>query len=122
MPGGAVEALPLAASVEPQAEHSWWNAPAAAYVFPLIGLLMAPIYPTINSVVLSALPRHRHAPMTGLIVVFSALGGTTGSMVTGYTFANFDGQTAFYLSLFPLSLLLLSVGLFHRQSQQRVDS
>jgi hypothetical protein len=56
--------------------------------------------------------------MTGLIVVFSALGGTTGSIVTGYTFANFNGQTAFYLSLLPLSLLLLSVGLLRQQSKQ----
>ncbi|MEI8640389.1 hypothetical protein P4S68_02165 [Pseudoalteromonas sp. Hal099] len=30
--------------------------------------------------------------MTGLIVVFSALGGTTGSMITGYVFEHFSGQ------------------------------
>lgn len=114
--------LPLTRDIEVDADVSLFTAPLAAYLFPLIGLFMAPIYPVINSVMLSALPKIQHAPMTGLIVVFSALGGTTGSMVTGYTFANFDGQTAFYLSLLPLSLLLLSVGLFHRQSQQRVDS
>jgi len=74
-----VLALPLAHGVEPRADMSWWNAPLAAYVFPLIGLFMAPIYPAINSVVLSALPKSRHAAMMGLIVVFSALGGTTGS-------------------------------------------
>lgn len=114
--------LPLTRDIEVDADVSLLTAPLAAYLFPLIGLFMAPIYPVINSVVLSALPKIQHAPMTGLIVVFSALGGTTGSMVTGYTFANFDGQTAFYLSLLPLSLLLLSIGLFHRQSQQRVNS
>ncbi|MBZ9613171.1 hypothetical protein [Rheinheimera maricola] len=100
----------------PNAAVNLFTAPLAAYVFPLIGLFMAPIYPVINSVMLSALPKMQHAPMTGLIVVFSALGGTIGSMVLGYTFASFDGQTAFHLSLLPLSLLLLSVGLFHRQS------
>jgi fucose permease len=110
--------LPLTRDIARNAEVNLFSAPLAAYLFPLIGLFMAPIYPVINSVMLSALPKVQHAPMTGLIVVFSALGGTTGSMVTGYTFASFDGQTAFYLSLFPLSLLLLSVGLFHRQSQQ----
>lgn len=110
--------LPLTRNIELNADVSLFTAPLAAYLFPLIGLFMAPIYPVINSVMLSALPKVQHAPMTGLIVVFSALGGTTGSMVTGYTFANFDGQTAFYLSLLPLSLLLLSVGLFHRQSKQ----
>lgn len=114
--------LPLTRNIALNADVSLFSAPLAAYLFPLIGLFMAPIYPVINSVMLSALPKIQHAPMTGLIVVFSALGGTTGSMVTGYTFASFDGQTAFYLSLLPLSLLLLSVGLFHRQSQQRVNS
>lgn len=110
--------LPLTRNVVHNADVNLFSAPLAAYLFPLIGLFMAPIYPVINSVMLSALPKVQHAPMTGLIVVFSALGGTTGSMVTGYTFANFDGQTAFYLCLLPLSLLVLSVGLFHRQSKQ----
>ncbi|SEH67470.1 Fucose permease [Rheinheimera pacifica] len=112
--------LPLTRDIQHNAGVGLFTAPLAAYLFPLIGLFMAPIYPVINSVILSALPKARHAAMTGLIVVFSALGGTTGSMVTGYTFANFDGQTAFYLCLLPLSLLLLSVGLFHRQSKQVV--
>ncbi|GAA0545637.1 MFS transporter [Rheinheimera aquimaris] len=109
--------LPLTHDIHVDADVSLLSAPLAAYLFPLIGLFMAPVYPVINSVILSALPKAQHAAMTGLIVVFSALGGTTGSMVTGYTFANFNGQTAFYLCLLPLSLLLLSVGLFHRQSK-----
>lgn len=109
--------LPLTNNVQVAADVSLFTAPLAAYLFPLIGLFMAPIYPVINSVILSALPKVQHAPMTGLIVVFSALGGTTGSIVTGYTFANFNGQTAFYLSLLPLSLLLLSVGLLRQQSK-----
>ena len=109
--------LPLTHDIQVAADVSLFSAPLAAYLFPLIGLFMAPVYPVINSVILSALPKTQHAAMTGLIVVFSALGGTTGSMVTGYTFANFNGQTAFYLCLLPLTLLLLSVGLFHRQSK-----
>lgn len=112
-----VLALPLAANVQPRADQSWFNAPAAAYVFPLIGLLMAPIYPTINSVVLSALPKARHAAMTGLIVVFSALGGTTGSFITGQLFAHFDGALAFYLLLVPMALLLCSLVLLDRSTR-----
>ncbi|MGN7831538.1 MFS transporter [Pseudoxanthomonas sp. 22568] len=107
-------ALPLAANVQPRTDASWWDAPVAAYVFPLIGLFMAPIYPTINSVVLSALPKARHAAMTGLIVVFSALGGTTGSFITGQLFAHFDGSRAFYLLLLPMAVLLLSLTLLNR--------
>ena len=99
-----VMALPLAADARPNPSMTWAHAPLAAYVFPLIGLFMAPIYPAINSVVLSSLPKSRHAAMTGLIVVFSALGGTTGSFLTGQLFARLGGGTAFYLSLLPMTL------------------
>jgi len=65
---------------------------------------------------LTALPKTDHAAMTGLLVVFSALGGTTGSFITGQVFARFDGQTAFYLSLLPMAVLLLSLTAFKRLS------
>ncbi|WP_255595249.1 MFS transporter [Lysobacter sp. BMK333-48F3] len=111
-----VVALPLAGDARPNPAMTWAHAPLAAYVFPLIGLFMAPIYPAINSVVLSSLPKSRHAAMTGLIVVFSALGGTTGSFITGQLFARIGGGTAFYLSLLPMALLLLAIALLKRQS------
>lgn len=108
--------LPMAAQVQPPAQEGWQHAPLAAFALPLIGLFMAPIYPAINSVVLSALPKSRHAAMTGLIVVFSALGGSTGSLITGQVFARLGGQTAFYLSLIPMAFLLVAVFLLKRQS------
>ncbi|MFZ5608838.1 MAG: MFS transporter [Pseudomonadota bacterium] len=106
--------LPLTHDVAYDPHVTWLRAPLAAYAFPLIGLFMAPIYPAINSVVLSALPKPRHAAMTGLIVIFSALGGTTGSLITGQVFARFDGQTAFYFSLVPLAGLAVALFYFRR--------
>jgi hypothetical protein len=50
--------------------------------------------------------------MAGLIVVFSALGGTTGSIITGSLFEALGGQTAFYFSLLPLLLLLATLHFF----------
>jgi len=110
--------LPMAARVDPPAHDGWMHAPMVAFVFPLLGLFMSPIYPAINSVVLSALPKARHAAMTGLIVVFSALGGTTGSFITGQVFAHLGGQTAFYLSLVPMAVLLLAILLLKGQSSR----
>jgi fucose permease len=107
--------LPLTRGIEATANIGWFNAPLAAYVFPLIGLFMAPIYPAINSVMLSSLPKYQHSAMTGLIVIFSSLGGTTGSIITGVVFGRFDGQTAFYLSLLPLSIILVALYFFRRQ-------
>jgi FHS family glucose/mannose:H+ symporter-like MFS transporter len=105
-------ALPLTHDVVLDPHISWATAPLATFLFPLIGLFMAPIYPGINSVMLSSLPKDQHSAMTGLLVIFSALGGTTGSFVTGYVFGNFSGQFAFYLTLVPISLLLLTLYLF----------
>lgn len=112
-------ALPLARDIAHDPRIGWSSAPLAAFVFPLIGLFMAPIYPGINSVMLSSLPRHQHAPMTGLLVIFSALGGTTGSMITGYVFGRFNGHFAFYLTLVPIVLMLASLYAFKRQVERR---
>lgn len=106
--------LPLTHHIVATPDLHWANAPLAAFIFPLIGLFMAPIYPGINSVMLSSLPKHQHAAMTGLLVLFSALGGTTGSMITGYVFGALNGQTAFYFSLLPLSVILLTLYFFKR--------
>lgn len=113
--------LPMTQHIQLAESLSLANAPLAAYLFPLIGLFMAPVYPVINSVILNALPKTKHAAMTGLIVVFSALGGTTGSIITGFTFAKFSGQTAFYFTLLPLSLLALSLYLLNQLRQSRVS-
>lgn len=107
-------AIPLAQSTSDEPVTSWANAPLGAFVFPLIGLFIAPIYPAINSVVLSNLPARQHGPMSGLIVIFSALGGTTGSIITGTIFESYGGETAFYFSLVPISLLAISLFFFNR--------
>ncbi|WDE05206.1 MFS transporter [Thalassomonas viridans] len=101
--------LPMTRDVTLADNVTWQNLPLVAWLFPCIGLFMAPIYPAINSVILSALPKKQHAAMTGLIVLFSALGGTTGSLITGQVFAAFDGQTAFYLTLVPIAIILLTL-------------
>ncbi|TDK64418.1 MFS transporter [Sapientia aquatica] len=98
--------LPLTQGIDASEVTGWRNAPIAAFIFPLIGLFMAPIYPVINSLILSALPKYQHSSMTGLIVIFSALGGTTGSLITGFVFSHFSGQAAFYLTLIPLGVML----------------
>jgi FHS family glucose/mannose:H+ symporter-like MFS transporter len=113
-------AMPLAARTAPGAAITGWgDAPLASFIFPLIGLFLAPVYPVINSAILSALPPARHGAMSGLIVIFSALGGTTGSLVTGFVFANWGGQRAFYLSLVPIIALLVALFAFARLLRAR---
>jgi fucose permease len=98
--------------------HSITEVPLVGFAFPLIGLFLAPIYPAINSVILSNLPAHKHGAMSGLIVVFSALGGTTGSIITGHIFGAYGGQTAFYFSLIPITVLIILLIVFKRLQPQ----
>ncbi len=108
-------AIPLAQSVSAVTEiKTLSDVPLVAFIFPLIGLLLAPIYPAINSVILSSLPKQKHAPMAGLIVVFSALGGTFGSMVTGYIFEHYGGEKAFYFSIGPMVILAAALIMLNR--------
>lgn len=100
--------LPLTHNIHINTNTNWFNAPLVVYLFPLMGGLLAPIYPSINSVILASIPKYLHSAMAGLIVVFSAIGGTVGSIITGFVFQEFSGQEAFYLSLIPLSLLIVS--------------
>src|SRR5258708_18997759 len=106
-------AMPLAESSQHEVTR-WGSAPIAAFVFPLIGLFISPIYPAINSVILSALPPRQHGPMSGLIVIFSALGGTTGSIITGHVFQAYGGKTAFYFSLILIGILITFLFFFNR--------
>ena len=105
--------LPLAGNSSIEGLITWTNAPLVVYLMPVIGFFLAPVYPTINSTILSSLPKHMHSSMAGLIVVFSALGGTTGSIITGNVFQKYDGATAFYLSLIPLIGILISIWILY---------
>lgn len=117
-----IVAIPLANNADTSHVTGWLNAPIATFIFPLIGFLLAPIYPAINSVILSALPKKKHGYMSGLIVIFSALGGSTGSLITGYIFQHYDGKTAFYFSLLPISLLILLLIGFYRIQQKSLSN
>lgn len=115
-------AIPLANNTSGEVVTGWSTAPIATFIFPLIGFLIAPIYPAINSVILSSLPKKKHGYMSGLIVIFSALGGTTGSIITGNIFQAYGGQTAFYFSLVPITLLIILLIVFYRVQKKVTHS
>lgn len=112
-------ALPLAGTSEVSGDISWTNAPLVVYLMPLLDFFLAPIYPTINSTILSSQPKYMHSSVSGLIVIFSALGGTTGSIITGHVFEAYDGATAFYFALVPVTLILIAIWIFYRMIQKQ---
>lgn len=120
--GCAVLAVILLLAILPQlkpGDHvvelsSLSDVPMLGFVLPLIGLFIAPIYPLLNSTVLSHLPKSLHSPMSGLIIIFSALGGTLGSRIVGTLFKNIGGVKAFYFLIIPIVLLIISVLMIQR--------
>lgn len=92
--------------------------PLIGYVFPIVGLFIAPIYPLLNSVVLSALPKSLHSPMSGLIIIFSALGGTLGSRLIAILFRNVGAASAFYYTLVPMTVLFLCLIILQRMTRK----
>lgn len=114
--------LPQTQHLQPKQINSLKDVPVIAYVFPLIGFFLAPIYPLINSFVLSATEKVFHSPMASLLVFFSAIGGTLGSRLVGYLFQNIGGQKAFYFSLIPMLALMFCLFFFYRiQAKATVD-
>ena len=106
--------LPQASGLQPKNIESLKDVPVIGYVFPLIGLFLAPIYPLVNSFVLSSTEKIFHSPMASLLVFFSAIGGTLGSRLVGYLFKHIGGDKAFYFSLVPMGILLLCLYFFSR--------
>ena len=96
------------------------DVPFLGFILPLIGLFIAPIYPLLNSTVLSSLPKSLHSPMSGLIIIFSALGGTLGSRIVGELFESIGGANAFYFLLIPMTLLIVFVLLIDRISKKEI--
>ncbi len=106
--------LPQTQELAPKEINSMGDVPIIAYVFPLIGFFLAPIYPMVNSYVLSATEKSFHSPMASLLVFFSAIGGTLGSRLVGYLFKSIGGGKAFYFSLIPMTVLIICLFVFKR--------
>ena len=106
--------LPQTQNIQAKEILSLKDVPVIAYVFPLIGFFLAPIYPLVNSFVLSATEKMFHSPMASLLVFFSAIGGTIGSRLVGYLFKHIGGSNAFYFSLIPMTVLMVCLFFFYR--------
>jgi len=114
--------LPRAVSADIGIVKSLSDIPLIGYAFPIVGLFIAPIYPLLNSVVLSALPKSLHSSMSGLIILFSALGGTLGSRLIGLLFKNVGAESAFTYTLIPMSLLLVAIFILKRLTDKEMET
>lgn len=98
-------------SIDHLSNISW-----VAYIFPTVGLFIAPIYPLMSSAILTSISKPLQGSMSGLIIIFSAIGGVFGSRITAYLFRENDGSVVFYYALVPMFLLLIGFFLLYKKS------
>jgi fucose permease len=110
--------LPKAVGMNPQVITTFSDIPWIAFAFPLVGFFIAPVYPILNSIILSSLPKEKQSIMTGLIIVFSALGGTLGSRIIGYLFKSVGAGNAFYYLLIPMWMIIAGMIVLNKLVQK----
>ena len=112
--------LPLAKNVAPREINSIADLPVVSYLFPLIGLFLAPLYPLVNSTMLTSTDKSHQSALAGLLTFFSAIGGTVGSLLVGNLFDTLGGDKVFYLSLIPFALIFISLFMINRLSSKGI--
>ncbi|MCP3965269.1 MAG: MFS transporter [Lentisphaerae bacterium] len=88
---------------------NWLQLPYVAYLIPLTGMFIGPIYPTLCSTILTSHPKRYQVPISGLIIIFSAIGGTIGARIIGGAFESVGGISAMKIPIIPLVILLFLV-------------
>ncbi|MBT8262990.1 MAG: MFS transporter [Bacteroidia bacterium] len=101
--------LPMANNIPEMEVTTFGNLPLVSFLFPMIGLFLAPLYPLISSTVLSATEKMHHSALAGILTFVSALGGTSGSVIIGNLFDLLGGNKVFYLSLIPMTIILIAL-------------
>ncbi|CAM1358531.1 MFS transporter [Tenacibaculum xiamenense] len=110
--------LPMANNVPNQEVNSIGDLPLVSFLFPMIGLFLAPLYPLLSSTVLSNTDKSQHSALAGILTFFSAIGGTLGSVIIGNLFDLLGGDRVFYLSLIPMCAILVAIIFLNRKVQQ----
>lgn len=99
--------LLLTNEVNSSIQYCCSDIPLSAWIIPLSGLFFAPLYPTLTSTILTSLSSSQQSRMTSILVVFSALGGSTGSLITGAFFEWYGGISAMYYLTVPVLILFM---------------
>ncbi|CAD7815833.1 hypothetical protein CHRY9390_03047 [Chryseobacterium aquaeductus] len=74
------------------------------YLFPVIGLFLSPLYPVINSKMISQIDKQKINTFTSVIVIFSSLGSSVSSILMSLLFNN---QMLTFYSLYILMAVVI---------------
>lgn len=80
------------------------NSRILLFLFPVIGLFLSPLYPVINSKMITLVDKERVNIFTSLVVIFSSLGSSVSSIMMSILFGN---QLLNYYSVYILFAVLM---------------
>ena len=87
---------------------SIFNSPLAAFLLPMLGLFIGPVYPTITSTLLSKIPVYDHSIIMSMLMIVVAIADSSAARLVGSLFEQYGGITAIGVSvLLPLAILLI---------------
>ncbi len=91
---------------EGEGAKSIFEAPFSSFLLPAVGFFIGPMLPTMCSVILTRLPKNKHAIMTSIIIIVGALEVSICSKITGVLFGKIGGIKAFsFVTLIPFAIL-----------------
>lgn len=77
------------------------------FLMPLIGLFLAPLFPLYNGEILNKVPKEKTHLLVSIIMIFSSLGSSVGSLYMGTVFHR--NLSSFYPLFISLPLLIIFV-------------
>lgn len=80
------------------------------FLFPLIGLFLAPLYPVISSKMISNIKKDEINIFTSLMVIFSSLGSSVGSISISFLFQNNWGT--YYAIFISIAVIIVFITSF----------
>ncbi|MFP3595658.1 MFS transporter [Chryseobacterium sp. SIMBA_029] len=90
------------------------NSKVLLFLFPVIGLFLAPLYPVINSKMIAQIHKEKINLFTSLIVIFSSLGSSVSSIIMSLLFGKqLLNYYPLYILLAVIVLLTISLIYFH---------
>ena len=88
-----------------------FNVPIVSYGLPVLGILIGPVYPTFASIMLTSVPREKHALIVSLILIAGAVFSSISSKILGILYGSLGGIPAFTIitisTLVILTILIL---------------
>ena len=80
------------------------------FLFPLIGLFLAPLYPVISSKMIAGIKKDDINIFTSLMVIFSSLGSSVGSISISFLFQNELGS--YYAIFISIAVIIVFITSF----------